>query len=125
MKRYRESWEEGGWGFKKLQSQPENFQIRLYLSSTPVTAKHPGTSDPCHMLTLPDDDQASTRASLSITTTITTKNDNTILLYLVDKMMPRQAYAPTPHSYVPNTALSATINLDEVRTNETTSLLPP
>ncbi|KAH8766798.1 vacuolar protein sorting-associated [Diaporthe sp. PMI_573] len=28
-------------------------------------------------------------------------------------MMPRQAYAPTPHSYVPNTALSATINLDE------------
>lgn len=30
------------------------------------------------------------------------------------KMMPRQAYAPTPHSYVPNTTLSATINLDEV-----------
>lgn len=29
-------------------------------------------------------------------------------------MMPRQAYAPTPHSYVPNTTLSATINLDEV-----------
>jgi len=29
-------------------------------------------------------------------------------------MMPRQAYAPTPHSYVPNTSLSATINLDEV-----------
>ncbi|KAH9438151.1 hypothetical protein MCOR02_001790 [Pyricularia oryzae] len=28
-------------------------------------------------------------------------------------MMPRQAYAPTPHSYVPNTAMSATINLDE------------
>jgi hypothetical protein len=27
----------------------------------------------------------------------------------------RQAYAPTPHSYIPNTALSATINLDEVR----------
>jgi hypothetical protein len=27
----------------------------------------------------------------------------------------RQAYAPTPHSYVPNTALSATINLDEVQ----------
>jgi len=26
---------------------------------------------------------------------------------------PRQAYAPTPHSYVPNTTLSATINLDE------------
>jgi len=25
----------------------------------------------------------------------------------------RQPYAPTPHSYVPNTALSATINLDE------------
>ncbi|KAG0652034.1 vacuolar sorting-associated 28 [Hyphodiscus hymeniophilus] len=25
----------------------------------------------------------------------------------------RQAYAPTPHSYVPNTSLSATINLDE------------
>lgn len=29
-------------------------------------------------------------------------------------MIPRQAYAPTPHSYVPNSALSATINLDEV-----------
>lgn len=29
-------------------------------------------------------------------------------------MSSRQAYAPTPHSYVPNTALSATINLDEV-----------
>ncbi|KAI0184055.1 vacuolar protein sorting-associated [Xylaria flabelliformis] len=28
-------------------------------------------------------------------------------------MTSRQAYAPTPHSYVPNTALSATINLDE------------
>jgi len=28
-------------------------------------------------------------------------------------MMPRQPYAPTPHSYVPNTNLSATINLDE------------
>ncbi|PSR82046.1 vacuolar protein sorting-associated [Coniella lustricola] len=28
-------------------------------------------------------------------------------------MIPRQAYAPTPHSYVPNSALSATINLDE------------
>ncbi|KAK3187145.1 Vacuolar protein-sorting-associated protein 28 [Lecanicillium sp. MT-2017a] len=28
-------------------------------------------------------------------------------------MLPRQGYAPTPHSYVPNTALSATINLDE------------
>jgi hypothetical protein len=27
----------------------------------------------------------------------------------------RQAYAPTPHSYIPNTTLSATINLDEVR----------
>ncbi|SPO02291.1 related to VPS28 protein, involved in vacuolar traffic [Cephalotrichum gorgonifer] len=27
--------------------------------------------------------------------------------------MSRQPYAPTPHSYVPNTALSATINLDE------------
>jgi ESCRT-I complex subunit VPS28 len=26
----------------------------------------------------------------------------------------RQAYAPTPHSYIPNTTLSATINLDEV-----------
>ncbi|KAI9047529.1 hypothetical protein LZ554_008245 [Drepanopeziza brunnea f. sp. 'monogermtubi'] len=25
----------------------------------------------------------------------------------------RQAYAPTPHSYIPNTTLSATINLDE------------
>lgn len=29
-------------------------------------------------------------------------------------MMPRQGYAPTPHSYVPNPSLSATINLDEV-----------
>ncbi|KAK0618398.1 vacuolar protein sorting-associated [Bombardia bombarda] len=28
-------------------------------------------------------------------------------------MNPRQGYAPTPHSYVPNSALSATINLDE------------
>lgn len=28
-------------------------------------------------------------------------------------MIPRQAYAPTPHSYVPNTTLSATIDLDE------------
>ncbi|KAH8906116.1 ESCRT-1 complex, Vps28 subunit [Coniochaeta sp. PMI_546] len=28
-------------------------------------------------------------------------------------MISRQAYAPTPHSYVPNTTLSATINLDE------------
>lgn len=28
-------------------------------------------------------------------------------------MNPRQSYAPTPHSYVPNTNLSATINLDE------------
>ncbi|KXX83289.1 Vacuolar protein sorting-associated protein 28 [Madurella mycetomatis] len=28
-------------------------------------------------------------------------------------MMPRQPYAPTPHSYVPNSTLSATINLDE------------
>ncbi|KAI0474063.1 ESCRT-1 complex, Vps28 subunit [Xylariaceae sp. FL0804] len=28
-------------------------------------------------------------------------------------MNSRQAYAPTPHSYVPNTSLSATINLDE------------
>ncbi|KAM0441133.1 hypothetical protein ACHAPT_000438 [Fusarium lateritium] len=28
-------------------------------------------------------------------------------------MIPRQGYAPTPHSYVPNTNLSATINLDE------------
>lgn len=25
----------------------------------------------------------------------------------------RQAYAPTPHSYIPNTAVSATISLDE------------
>ncbi|OBT67004.1 ESCRT-I complex subunit VPS28 [Pseudogymnoascus sp. 23342-1-I1] len=25
----------------------------------------------------------------------------------------KQAYAPTPHSYIPNTALSATVNLDE------------
>ncbi|KAK3904742.1 vacuolar protein sorting-associated [Staphylotrichum tortipilum] len=28
-------------------------------------------------------------------------------------MIPRQAYAPTPHSYVPYSTLSATINLDE------------
>ncbi|KAL2165393.1 hypothetical protein VTH06DRAFT_691 [Thermothelomyces fergusii] len=28
-------------------------------------------------------------------------------------MIPRQPYAPTPHSYVPNFTLSATINLDE------------
>ncbi|ORY57193.1 ESCRT-1 complex, Vps28 subunit [Pseudomassariella vexata] len=28
-------------------------------------------------------------------------------------MISRQAYAPTPHSYVPNTTMSATINLDE------------
>ncbi|KAK5992549.1 Vacuolar protein sorting-associated protein 28 [Cladobotryum mycophilum] len=28
-------------------------------------------------------------------------------------MNARQSYAPTPHSYVPNTSLSATINLDE------------
>ncbi|CEJ85444.1 Putative Vacuolar protein sorting-associated protein 28 [[Torrubiella] hemipterigena] len=28
-------------------------------------------------------------------------------------MLPRQSYAPMPHSYVPNTSLSATINLDE------------
>ncbi|KLU87848.1 vacuolar protein sorting-associated protein 28 [Magnaporthiopsis poae ATCC 64411] len=35
-------------------------------------------------------------------------------------MMPRQGYAPTPHSYVPNTAMSATISLDdEVRLADT------
>ncbi|PFH62646.1 hypothetical protein XA68_12720 [Ophiocordyceps unilateralis] len=35
-------------------------------------------------------------------------------------MIPRQGYAPTPHSYVPNTTLSATINLDEeVKLTET------
>ncbi|TWU76339.1 Vacuolar protein-sorting-associated protein 28 [Metarhizium rileyi] len=28
-------------------------------------------------------------------------------------MIPRQGYAPTPHSYVPNSSFSATINLDE------------
>jgi ESCRT-I complex subunit VPS28 len=28
-------------------------------------------------------------------------------------MITRQSYAPTPHSYVPNTTLSATIDLDE------------
>ncbi|KAK4153237.1 vacuolar protein sorting-associated [Chaetomidium leptoderma] len=28
-------------------------------------------------------------------------------------MLPRQPYAPTPHSYVPNSTLTATINLDE------------
>jgi hypothetical protein len=36
---------------------------------------------------------------------------------LIVKMVtsPRQLpYAPTPHSYVPNSAMSATINLDEV-----------
>ncbi|RCI07969.1 hypothetical protein L249_7873 [Ophiocordyceps polyrhachis-furcata BCC 54312] len=34
--------------------------------------------------------------------------------------MTRQGYAPTPHSYVPNTTLSATINLDEeVKLTET------
>lgn len=34
--------------------------------------------------------------------------------------MPRQGYAPTPHSYVPNTAMSATISLDdEVRLADT------
>ncbi|KAI1131260.1 ESCRT-1 complex, Vps28 subunit [Nemania abortiva] len=32
---------------------------------------------------------------------------------MVLNMTSRQAYAPTPHSYVPNTTLSATINLDE------------
>ena len=35
-------------------------------------------------------------------------------------MSSRQAYAPTPHSYVPNTALSATINLDEVSSTSPT-----
>lgn len=41
----------------------------------------------------------------------------------------RQAYAPTPHSYVPNTTLSANISLDEVdipplsyRSNQTNKL---
>ncbi|KAK0734315.1 vacuolar protein sorting-associated [Lasiosphaeria miniovina] len=35
-------------------------------------------------------------------------------------MNPRQAYAPMPHSYVPNSTLSATINLDEeVKLTET------
>jgi ESCRT-I complex subunit VPS28 len=34
-------------------------------------------------------------------------------------MMPRQPYAPTPHSYVPNTAVSATIDLHEVRHKQT------
>lgn len=35
-------------------------------------------------------------------------------------MMPRQSYAPLPPSYVPNTALSATISLDEeVKLTET------
>ncbi|KAK5630479.1 hypothetical protein RRF57_006194 [Xylaria bambusicola] len=37
-------------------------------------------------------------------------------------MASRQAYAPTPHSYVPNTTISATINLDEVRFTVTFSL---
>ncbi|PTB65998.1 ESCRT-1 complex, Vps28 subunit [Trichoderma citrinoviride] len=35
-------------------------------------------------------------------------------------MNTRQSYAPTPHSYVPNTNLSATINLDEEVTLTTT-----
>ncbi|TFB02904.1 Vacuolar protein sorting-associated protein 28 [Trichoderma ghanense] len=35
-------------------------------------------------------------------------------------MNTRQSYAPTPHSYVPNTSLSATINLDEEVTLTTT-----
>ncbi|TQS32857.1 hypothetical protein Golomagni_06815 [Golovinomyces magnicellulatus] len=35
-------------------------------------------------------------------------------------MLPRQGYAPIPHSYVPNTSLSATINLDEEVTLTTT-----
>lgn len=34
----------------------------------------------------------------------------------------RQAYAPTPHSYIPNTTLSATINLDEVGVHSNNSL---
>jgi hypothetical protein len=42
---------------------------------------------------------------------------------VVGKMYPtRQAYAPTPHSYIPNTALSATINLDEVRAEFTATV---
>ncbi len=40
-------------------------------------------------------------------------------------MMPRQGYAPTPHSYVPNTSLSATINLDEVRVPPSVRRRPP
>ncbi|KAG5945508.1 hypothetical protein E4U15_005180 [Claviceps sp. LM218 group G6] len=35
-------------------------------------------------------------------------------------MIPRQGYAPTPHSYVPNSTFAATINLDEeVKLTET------
>ena len=41
-------------------------------------------------------------------------------------MIPRQqSYAPTPHSYVPNTHLSATINLDEVKPILTTMARSP
>lgn len=36
-------------------------------------------------------------------------------------MNTRQSYAPTPHSYVPNTSLSATINLDEVSCTQSIS----
>jgi ESCRT-I complex subunit VPS28 len=39
-------------------------------------------------------------------------------------MMPRPSYAPTPHSYVPNTAFAATINLDEVSYDLLLLLLP-
>jgi ESCRT-I complex subunit VPS28 len=35
-----------------------------------------------------------------------------------------QSYAPTPHSYIPNTNLSATINLDEVRQSLRLRLYP-
>ncbi|UKZ75941.1 hypothetical protein TrVFT333_003637 [Trichoderma virens FT-333] len=36
-------------------------------------------------------------------------------------MNTRQSYAPTPHSYVPNTSLSATINLDELTSSSALS----
>ncbi|KAK4228517.1 hypothetical protein QBC38DRAFT_474596 [Podospora fimiseda] len=39
--------------------------------------------------------------------------------------MPRQPYAPTPHSYVPNSMLSATINLLKVRSNSSSIIRAP
>jgi len=50
-----------------------------------------------------------------ISTTTKTTNHGHAPSPVRPKMMSRQPYAPTPHSYVPNTTLSATINLDEAR----------